>query len=212
MNKKTATIIGMAVLLCMSAAQAQVYKWVDAKGRTHYTDTPPPPEQVKTPVKVLGEDGRGSIDLPYQLAGPVRNYPVTLYTTTSCAACDSGRDLLKARGIPFSEKTVSTPEDHERLNQLGSNGQVPLLTVGPTKLIGFEEGAWNGALTDASYPVERMLPANYRNPQPEPAAPPRGPSPEQVARVKAAAEAKAAADAKAREPKPPADAPPGFIF
>lgn len=33
--------------LCMPAAQAQVYKWVDAQGRTHYTATPPPTASSK---------------------------------------------------------------------------------------------------------------------------------------------------------------------
>jgi glutaredoxin len=209
-SKVMMTTTGLALLMFMASAVAQIYNWTDKQGKKHYSDTPPPPDQVKSPVKILSDNGRPAVELPYLLAGPVRNYPVTLYTTAQCGACDMGRALLESRGIPYTEKTVSSPEDQQKLSQAGSTGQVPLLLIGPTHLVGFEEGAWNGALSDASYPKERILPPNYRNPQPEPAAP-RGPSPEVLARAKAEADAAAAA-AKAREAKQPPNAPPGFQF
>jgi hypothetical protein len=31
-----------------AAAQAELYRWVDAEGRVHYTDTPPPPNARKS--------------------------------------------------------------------------------------------------------------------------------------------------------------------
>ena len=36
-----------------SAAWAQQYRWVDEKGRVHYTDTPPPPSAKSTQKKNL---------------------------------------------------------------------------------------------------------------------------------------------------------------
>lgn len=35
-------------LLVAFPASAQIYQWKDAQGRTHYSDTPPPTEPVKT--------------------------------------------------------------------------------------------------------------------------------------------------------------------
>lgn len=35
----------MALLLAAGSAQAAMYRWVDANGRVHYTDTPPPTYQ-----------------------------------------------------------------------------------------------------------------------------------------------------------------------
>src|SRR4051812_41960190 len=40
--KNIALVLGMLVLC--STASAQMYKWVDKDGKTHYTDTPPPAE------------------------------------------------------------------------------------------------------------------------------------------------------------------------
>lgn len=36
-----ATLLAVAVVFC-SSTQAQVYRWKDASGNVHYTDTPPP--------------------------------------------------------------------------------------------------------------------------------------------------------------------------
>ena len=47
-------VFRLALLLCTAAAmapvQAQVYKWVDAKGTTHYSDKPPADKKQKTQV------------------------------------------------------------------------------------------------------------------------------------------------------------------
>ena len=52
--KRTALL--MFLLLAAGAAAAQVYKWVDAKGVTHYSDQPPPPSTpAKTKVEVKGQ-------------------------------------------------------------------------------------------------------------------------------------------------------------
>ena len=42
---------GLFLLMCAGAASAQVYKWVDAKGLTHYSDMPPPSSAGKVQVK-----------------------------------------------------------------------------------------------------------------------------------------------------------------
>jgi len=208
--------IGLALLLCAAGANAQMYKWVDAKGVVHYTDTPPPDKKAAE-VKASGGAATEAA-LPYELAAAVRTAPVTLYTASSCNACDMGRKLLQTRGIPFSEKTVASDDDLARLKEAGSDGQLPLLLVGRSKLVGFEAGAWNGALSNAAYPAQRMLPANYKQAAAVAAAPPRGPSPEMLAREKAraaaaeAAAARAQVRAEARAKKQTQDAPPTIQF
>lgn len=206
--EKKSTILGAALLLCMAGASAQMFKWVDEKGVVHYSDTPPPPSQKKVELKPFSGGG-STAELPFELAEAARNYPVTLYTTSQCAACDQGRTLLQTRGIPFAEKTINTNDDQKKLSEAGSAGQLPLLLVGRNKQIGFESGAWNQALSDAAYPAQRMLPANYQFAKAESAAPPTGPSAE--ARARAAAAAAEAEAARLRKP-PPADAPPNFQF
>ncbi|MCC6071171.1 glutaredoxin family protein [Massilia sp. GCM10020059] len=209
--KMVPAAVGVVLLLAGAGASAQIYKWVDAKGVTHYSDTPPASKQAE--VKAYGGKAATLVPLPYELARAVRAAPVTLYTIAKCKACDDGRALLKARGVPFSEKTVTTAADQEKLKEAGSDGQLPLLLVGRSKLLGFQLEAWNSALTNASYPATSMLPSRYRYAEAVAAAPvAAGPSPEELAREAArAAQSEAAAtaarDAEAREKKKTNTAP-----
>lgn len=190
-------------LLCLGTASAQVYKWVDDKGVTHYSDQPPPPSTpAKTKVELKSfATGGATVELPQELADAVRNRPVTLYTTAQCDGCSNGRAMLIARGIPFNEKTVATVDDQVALKKAGGNGQFPFLLVGRSKLTGFEQNSWDVLLSDAGYPLEKRLPPNYQYPAPVSAAPPPPPASEMVRPVEEPA-----------KPLPPVNAPPGFQF
>lgn len=165
----------LLLLLLAGTAQAQMYKWVDEKGVTHFSDTPPQSPKLKAEIKDYSNP-LADATLPYNVAQAVRANPVTLYTTGQCGACDQGRSLLQARGVPFSEKTVTSGEDQDILRQAGSDGQVPLLLIGATRLIGFDAGSWQNALSAANYPSQGLLPKDYQNPLAESAAP-RQPAP-----------------------------------
>lgn len=202
---------GAALLLHAALASAQVYKWVDEKGVTHYGDAPPARQQAE--IKAFA-GGAAEAALPYELATAVRNAPVTLYTTVQCKGCDEGRKLLAARGIPFAEKTVTTAEDHAKLRQVDSQGQLPLLLVGRSKLVGFQAEAWNAALTNAAYPTRSMLPARYRNPDAAAAAPSPPPpeTPRREAREATRGMDATAARGEAARAREKTGAPPGFQF
>ncbi|RJG25430.1 glutaredoxin family protein [Massilia cavernae] len=209
----------MLLLLCAAGANAQqMYKWVDSKGVTHYSDTPAP-DGKKAEVKAL-TPGAELVPLPYALVSASRAAPVTLYTAVDCKGCDDGRKMLQTRGIPYAEKTVSTYEDQVKLKEAGSEGRLPMLVVGRTKLVGFEPSAWNGALDAAAYPAKNILPARYRNAAPvaaAPMAPAAAPAPNAAEReardlVRVAEADAAAARWKAERDKKKNDTPPGFQF
>ena len=48
--------IALALLLVAPLVTAQVYKWTDAKGTTHYSETPPPTGTKYSQVTVTGTD------------------------------------------------------------------------------------------------------------------------------------------------------------
>ena len=198
-------IAALALLLCFGSAEAQVYKWKDAKGVVHYSDTPvtshPKAEEVSSPP------APSQAALPYALARAARKHPVTLYTADKCGACDQARAFLRQRGIPFAEKTVASDADAAALNQAGSDGSLPFLVVGRSKLTGFEAGQWGAALSAADYPATSMLPPSYRQAAAEPAAPVAAPA---AARASEPAPARPAADSTPPKPRP--DLPPGFQF
>lgn len=202
--------LAMVLLLCAGAASAQMYKWKDAKGVTHYTDTPPPASAAPKAVELKSfQSGAGGAPLPAALAEAARTRPVTLYTTGQCGLCDQARAMLQTRGIPYSEKTVNSADDHAALKQAGSAGELPLLLIGRARQVGFDQPTWDEALTAAGYPEQRMLPANYQQAPATAAAPARQPSAEE--RAQAAAKA-AAEQAKSPQRLPPVNAPPNFQF
>lgn len=163
----------LATLLLLAApAHAQVYKWVDANGKVTFSDLPPPAGASKVETRSYGSSGTSDATLPYELARAARAYPVTLYTSPNCAPCDEGRSYLKQNGIPFHEKTVVTNDDIARVIAVSGGSQMPVLFVGTTKLIGYNQSSWHENLNYAGYPDSSMLPNNYQFPDPEPAAPP----------------------------------------
>jgi len=163
-------LAGLALTLTAVVAGAQ-YKVTDANGRVTYTDRPPADPTLR--VERLGAAPTNEADtvstLPYDLREPVGRYPVVLYTTSACGPCDSGRQLLRDRGIPYTEKLVRSTEDAEAFRQLSGGSSLPLLTVGQQQVrTGFNARQWNSMLDAAGYPASSALPPGYRPPTPEP--------------------------------------------
>jgi glutaredoxin len=208
-------LLTLATLACTASATAQMYKWKDDKGVVHFSDAPPATARGKAEVRTYAGADAGPA-LPYALAQAARANPVVLYTASACAPCDQARSFLQHRGIPYSEKSIKTADDQQKLKEAGSDGQLPLLLVGRSKLVGFAAGAWNEALDAAQYPSQPMLPRGYQFAAATPAAAP-GPSPQaqaQAAAAERAARAAAEAEEKARfAPRPkPINGTPDFQF
>ena len=206
----TVTIAGclpLAAALMVGDAQAQ-YKEVGPDGKITYTDRVPPPSDGKaTPLGGRGAAGPSEVALPTELRQAVSRYPVNLFVTErACVPCDSARQLLRQRGVPYSEKVVATPEDSDALERLTGGRDAPTLTLGAQTLRGFTSELWNSYLDAAGYPRESRLPANYRYPERTPLTQPR----ESVA-ARAAPAAQPATNPTPEAPAEPPPAGPGTI-
>ena len=147
-------LILFSFLLAATSASAQQYRWVDEKGRVHYTDTPPPPSAKSTEKKNLKGNAVGE-QQNTQLAKAIKNSPVTLYTHAECKdACQMARDVLNKRGVPFREVTVATPQQFEELKRISGEITVPVMVVGSYVEKYATTGAFNQALDVAGYPPE----------------------------------------------------------
>lgn len=153
--------LGLFGLLCAGLAQAQTaqtaqtaYRWVDQEGKTHYGDRPPPPKAAREIQERKLTAPTASRNLPYALRQAVENFPVTLYVSANCgASCKESRDYLNQRGIPFTEKAISTNEEADALKKLlGEDAVVPVLQVGTKTHKGFLAAGWAGLLDAAGYP------------------------------------------------------------
>lgn len=45
-------VFGLILAACLTSAHAQVYKWVDAEGKTHYSDRAAPADAIIVPEKM----------------------------------------------------------------------------------------------------------------------------------------------------------------
>lgn len=144
------------VLFFATAAQSQYFRWVDDKGNVHYGDRPPPFAAGKVQPMRHGSPAPEK-NLPYAVREAIANFPVTLYVSANCGAgCSEGRDYLKMRGIPFSEKKVESNAEIELLRTL-SDGEavVPVMSVGSRIAKGWLKDDWRRLLDAAGYPKEK---------------------------------------------------------
>lgn len=145
----------VAALVAATLADAQTtYRWIDkSSGKTVFSDQPPPPG-VSQVVKQTGAQPDAERQLPYATRQAAAKFPVTLYTTASCAdACQQARELLNTRGVPFTEKQLKSEAEFAELARLlGSEAGFPSLSVGRQNLRGLADDAWNELLDLAGYP------------------------------------------------------------
>ena len=195
-------LVPAITLACFALPGHALYKVVGPDGTVTYTDRPPPaaagrpaPVGARTEAPVADAP---LANLPSELRQVTTRYPVTLFTGSDCAPCETGRRLLASRGIPFAERRVSSEEDAEALNRLTGGRSIPTLMIGTQALRGFADSDWHSYLDAAGYPRESRLPRGYQ----QPAATPL------VQRQAEATPQERPAPPLAAEPAPPPPAPP----
>jgi len=154
----------LLALLAALPSHAQ-YKVVGPDGKITYTDRAPTTSEGKA-VPLTAKAGNAAVasdaPLPLELRQPASRYPVTLYTISgACELCSSARQLLRQRGIPYTEKQVLSSEDGEALERLSGGRDVPTLSIGSQTLRGLASEVWSSYLDAAGYPRESRLPPNY---------------------------------------------------
>jgi glutaredoxin len=153
--------VALALLLAsgLVIAGGTTYKWVDENGKVNYSDQPPPANAKKIEEKKAGGNVVETSDLPYALREVVKKHPVILYATDCGEACDQARELLKLRGVPYTEKDPQLAQISEELQKLAGARTVPALRVGQSKVVqGFEQTQWHRELDAAGYPKTSVLP------------------------------------------------------
>ncbi len=147
----TQKIILLLVLLALpwSGAVAQkTYKWVDSQGNVSYHDRPPSiGSGYQVEEKNVGSK-RGGGDVT-----DTQKAPVVLYVVPKCSSCESARNYLQKRNVPFAEKNVeSDVKLQEELRAKSGGLSVPTIIVGTKVMNGYLESLLAGELDQAGYP------------------------------------------------------------
>lgn len=174
-------VFALVLVACINDARAQIYRWTDESGRSHITDTPPPPSAKNVQKRSASVGKVGSSPAPFSLQQAQTNFPVTLYTSPSCSEpCALARTTLNKRGVPFKEEQVWNEETNERLKKISGDNQVPVITVGRSVQKGIEPSELDALLDTAGYPKSGVPartqqspppPEGYAKRPPEPASP-----------------------------------------
>ncbi len=165
-------LLGAAAAVC-GLAQAQQYRWTDAQGRVHLTDTPPPAEaknvrRIESSASAAQPEAQQP-PLPFEIARLQKDFPVMLYTTPSCKdLCDQARAVLNKRSVPFSEFQVWNDETQAKLRSATGSNQLPVLMVGRQMLRGFDQGQFDKLLDNAGYPAAGSYPERQQAAPPVP--------------------------------------------
>ncbi len=183
-SRRAANLVRLAALAAVLGAAATgalaQYKIVGPDGRVTYTDKPPGPADVRPGTAGTNGAGGGTGGLPYETRQASAKYPVTLYTAKGCAACDSARQWLRGRGVPFSEYSVDNDASVRQFQQRFGGTTVPVVTIGTQTVTGFSSSEMQSFIDAAGYPAQARLtgyawPAAVAlaNPAPVPASAPR---------------------------------------
>jgi len=126
------------LLLTLSPATAEIYRWVDENGKVHFGDAPPRSGEVQR-VEPRVNSYRGTVPaLESAPAKVARKMPrVVMYSTRWCGYCKQARAYFKQNGIRFSEHDIERSSSaRSAYDRLGGRG-VPLILVGEQQMSGF---------------------------------------------------------------------------
>jgi glutaredoxin len=160
----------------LAAGAAAQYRWLDNEGKVHYGDAPPrDAKDVRSlgtraaPAPAIKEDS--TRNLPFELRRAVERAPVVVYTAPECQPCAPAVALLRDRGVPYTERTVVSPEDVQEFRRISGGLRLPYLTIGSQAQSGFNPDIWLSLLDAAGYPKGSVLPRDYQWPAGQPLVP-----------------------------------------
>lgn len=147
------------LLVLMTAAcpaQAEIYKWVDADGTVHYTDTPP--EGHEQNLAITGSISsyaspeivttEGSETAPDKKSKPAGNRRVVMYSASWCGVCRTAKKYFAEKKIPFTEYDIdNNPKAKADFDRMGGRG-VPVILVGKRRMNGFSPGGFEKLYLD----------------------------------------------------------------
>lgn len=148
---KTLSVAALALSLATgSLSAAQLYRWVDDKGRVEWRDTPPPSTARNVEQRTVTGNTIDTSAIPFSVQQAMKSHPVTLWAFDCGEHCTNARAHLARRGVPHTERNAQ--KDFDALQKATGSTEVPVLIVGSVQIKGYLESSWDAALDTAGYP------------------------------------------------------------
>lgn len=155
-DNKGCVVVVLVLGLFAQAMHAEIYKWVDASGKTHFSDEQPEKiqtEQVEVQVNSFESISISDSDFleARERKSAVRDRQrVVMYSATWCGYCRKARNYFRQQGIPFKEYDIENSKkgrrDYARLNGTG----VPIIFVGKKRMQGFRAARFQAMYDQAN--------------------------------------------------------------
>lgn len=148
-------LLASLLLTPLTAPGGEVYKWIDANGKTVYGNKPPKNAQLKkiegnissfTSVSVESFKYDPKLITPEQ----AKSKTVVMYSTSWCGYCKKAARHFRKNSIPFKEydieKNKKAAKAYKKLNGRG----VPVILVGKKRMNGFSASHFDALYYDKS--------------------------------------------------------------
>lgn len=172
---KTKKIIWVIFIcfLALGISSAEIYKWVDENGVTHYSDSPTedipeiveaendeiqsddpapantPPLPDKTREGTLDSDFFDILDETQDSKEEVAAVTpsVEIYETSWCGYCKKAKDFFRSRGIDFVTYDIEKDQQaRSRMQSLTNRMAVPFVVINGQGIQGYSVAAYEQAL------------------------------------------------------------------
>ncbi len=132
--------ISITLLILSGSGYAEIYKWVDEDGNTHFSSSPPAQGKadiVQPKINTYTSHKPPTADNTATVQKPTADKKVVMYSAVWCGVCKKAKSYFKANRIPFTEYDIDTSSKGKRdYKQLHGSG-VPIILVGAERMDGF---------------------------------------------------------------------------
>jgi len=142
----------LAMLALPLAAAADIYRWTDAQGKVHYSDSPPPEAKAKqVKIKINSIEGPAVVSTVRDAPAAKPKERVKIFTTVWCGYCKKAKAHLASRSVPFEEVDIEASErGRSEFSRIGGRG-VPVILVGDQRMDGFDAQGLDAMLAAAGF-------------------------------------------------------------
>jgi glutaredoxin len=142
------------LLLLVTTAGGQVYKWTDENGKIHFGDRPPveaATEQVEIKENTVAGPATAeqSNSEKKSETKKARNKRVTIYVTKRCGYCKQAIAYFRKKGIRYSKYDVETSAKGKRDYKKLGRGGVPIIKIGDKTMRGFSKASFDAFYSGA---------------------------------------------------------------
>jgi glutaredoxin len=170
MKTKKIVLVIFICIFALGISSAEIYKWIDENGITHYSDSPTEniPETTETetdeiqsadpaPVNTAplpDETQKGAPDsdifdiLDETQEEVAEDTPtVEIFETSWCGYCKKAKDFFRSRGIDFVTYDIDRDQQaRSRMQSLTSRMAVPFVVINGEGIPGYSVAAYEQAL------------------------------------------------------------------